>query len=355
MSDVQNMLFAALRSQLERPPGADSWKGLWQLTLRWPDDEETREQLIPYALDHLSAWPDAMRVAPGFWGDLALRGKHPPAISLARVMNLPGRAISASQAAQLSSCGALAQLHTLDLSESTFAPGALAALLGGELSALRELRLSKCGLRRADANALASWPGLATLDTLNLNSNNDLPLSPLFGAPHLGVANLHLGDQALDVHAARALALNPGAARLKSLSISPVRVEAGALDALAQSPHLVALETLHLNAWPWHPGELLAILDAPQLTALREVTIMTYEPIPASLASQIAASPQLARLTALTIPTSGDGAAALAASPHLSASLRRTFAAITAEEHARSRRTTIHDGDDEDEYEEDWE
>jgi hypothetical protein len=259
-------------------------------------------------------------------------------MTLARVMNLPGRAISASQAKNLSSGGALAKLHTLNLSESTFASGALAALLGGDLSALRELRLRECGLTRSDINALAAWPGLATLHTLDLSVNYEAPLAPLFHSPHLGVEHLLLGDQALDALAARTLAQNPGAARLTSLSMPSVFVEAGALDALAQSPHLVALERLLLKASNWQTNELAALLDAPQLTALRDVTIIAAEPIPAALAAQIAASPQLARLTAFNLPARGAAAAAFAASPQLSPALRHPFAAIVEEETREARR-----------------
>ena len=91
---MSDLLFGELRSVLQRPASDETWLALCEQLGHWPAHTLAMVAL-PYALEHLARWPDALRCeAPRAWADALLNGQACPQLRCARQLTLvmfPGR------------------------------------------------------------------------------------------------------------------------------------------------------------------------------------------------------------------------------------------------------------------------
>lgn len=82
-------LFGHVRSVLHMPPGAMAWARLCTL-LDGAREPALSEQLIPYALEHLRAWPDELRRLPRHWCRRLDMGQDIPQLAMVRHIDISG-------------------------------------------------------------------------------------------------------------------------------------------------------------------------------------------------------------------------------------------------------------------------
>jgi Ran GTPase-activating protein (RanGAP) involved in mRNA processing and transport len=323
-------LFGELRSLLQLAPDEPRWRALCDLLSRWPaHDPLLAEQVLPYALDHLRRWPDALRVAPRAWIDQALLGKPPAPITLATTLDAPYRGLSARDLSTLATCGALDHWRIIRLTHSTLrAEGAW--VLASAPCPLHTLDLSYCSLGDAGAAQLARADHWHTLRSLSLVRNDlgpdglealilaafipdlsalDLsanwltdPCAEHLATPRLrSLRSLHLasnrlGDRGvrvfmesrwaaprlrrLDLSAngispdgAQAIAWRAFASPLESLDLARNMIGARGLHALAESSRLDTLQHLGVASNSLRDDALWAFTDTPHLPHLASLDL----------------------------------------------------------------------------------
>lgn len=189
--------FGELRAILARE-GVDaaSWAELCALVAKWPADR--LDEVVPYAKDHLEAWPDGLRVAPPEWvlderdGLLALTRSlriNPelcgpngwPAGTILEVAELSARAwwagltgvelVSQRLGAQdMARLPPAAQKLRLSYNRGIGDAG-VEVLCGQRWPALRVLELSGCGITDSGLWELAACRGMPALERLVLVHN----------------------------------------------------------------------------------------------------------------------------------------------------------------------------------------
>src|SRR5262249_9633562 len=104
-------------------------------------------------------------------------------------------------------------------------------------------------LTDAVAEALAAWPGLATVRALDLGDNiiTGKGIQALVCSPHFRPEYLQLNDTAISDAGARALAAWSGLANLITLDLSHSQLHGVGALALANSPHWCAIRHLRLT------------------------------------------------------------------------------------------------------------
>jgi hypothetical protein len=149
--------FGELRSLLQHTPDEQAWAALCALIQAAPA-QLASDALIPYALDHLRRWPDALRVATD--ADMDALMDEAPARTLALARHL-------------------------DAGNRWIADGYLDALLT-HAPRLRALRLQG-SISDEGATRLAQSPALDTIERLDLASNQigDLGAARLTASPHI--------------------------------------------------------------------------------------------------------------------------------------------------------------------------
>ena len=78
-------MFGEIRSLLKRPPSPQGWESLCAHISDLGFEQVS--QIMPYVLDHLKEWPDALRVAPLRWRDGLVRGATLPFAPMVRVLD----------------------------------------------------------------------------------------------------------------------------------------------------------------------------------------------------------------------------------------------------------------------------
>ncbi len=167
-------------------------------------------------------------------------------------------------------------LRSLSLG-GNYLPGhfpAIASRLGG--FTLHELDLGGTDLRRPDMDALADWPGLASVRRLDL-SGMQLGVAGcerLFGSPHLGpLERLHLGGVPVRIGGMRAIVGCPRLAGLKDLRLNNSAIDQGGIEALAESPGLASLESLDLGNNEIGRTRARVLAGWPGLSRLRSLSL----------------------------------------------------------------------------------
>ena len=245
-------------------------------------------------------------------------------------LDLADNALGTAAATVLASASRLAQLTTLQLSRNQLAGAGLQELLSSpHLGILTTLGLSGNQLGAADARALARTPRLASLATLNLDQNSlgDDGLHALSASRHFAaLRSLSLAHNGITLAGVRALARAPDLTRLTALNLADnVPAEAGAamlasssnfsqlatlnlahcqvgdegVRTLAASMYLPHLVTLDLSGNGIRGGAQW-LAQQQSLGALRTLNL-SDNAIDDDGAGAIAASPALARLTALDL------------------------------------------------------
>jgi hypothetical protein len=172
------MPFGDLRSILQRPPDPLAWGALCDLLDRWPDVTSLRDVALPYALDHLASWPDALRAAPAHWLDRP----DEPRLSLASTI-------------WISAGGPLTDAH------------AISALHDAPLPSLRALRAAYTPLDHALIDAICAAPWIARIITLQLDHAllDDADAAQIAAAPLTALRSLELRHNLLSPRHVNAL------------------------------------------------------------------------------------------------------------------------------------------------------
>ena len=321
--DIQGRL-VRLRQLLHGAPSARAWESVLSVLRTWPDDRDV-EIGVDYALGHLDAWPDTLRVAEPDQVRAALRGDPPVIWPLVRVVTtLAGRA-------GLEGVEALAQSphmrHVARLSLQSYGLDDDAAELlaaSPHLTGLTHLNLSRnrvtaAGLRRLIGPA-SRLPERLTLDlrhnALDLPSLGDLPdpaprVVVVAAATHPRPNTLADLRQALSVPLTR---------ELRVLSVGGSHFGDDLLDHLLDAPHLDHLRMLDLEQCAL--GErrfdtaIVALLDRFTLTALN----LRDNLLTSNALRHLTATPRVRSLHTLDLsgnPLGDEGLRPLLANPHL--------------------------------------
>ncbi len=322
--------FGELRSLLQQAPDEARWRALCDLLSRWDHaDPLLSAQAIPYALDHLRRWPDALRTAPRAWIDAALLGAPPPELPLATHLDAPYRGLSSRDLSTLASCGALdhwriirlthsplraegawvlasapCQLDALDLSYCSLGDAGAAQLARAEgWDSLRSLSLVRNDLGPDGLEALMLASFIPTLDALDLSANwltdacaEQLATPRLRSLTSLNVASNRLGDRGvrafmesrwaaprlrrldlsannLGPDAAQSLAWRAFASPLEAVELSRNLISSRGLHALTESSRLGALQHLGLASNALRDDAMWAFADTPHLPHLASLDL----------------------------------------------------------------------------------
>jgi uncharacterized protein (TIGR02996 family) len=175
----------------------------------------------------------------------------------------------------------LANLRELDLSGSWFEPGFVSVLrLARPLANLRSLDLTDTSFPDSDFAHLAESPHLANLRELYLCGADSVPgfhqegAAMLAGSPYLRrLEVLNVRSQHLERAGFEALARWPGLASLRRLDLESTGGDdpdfAEGVRALAHSPHWGELRELNVEGSVRAPEHAEALLSSPKLASLR--------------------------------------------------------------------------------------
>ncbi|MBN9118381.1 MAG: TIGR02996 domain-containing protein [Planctomycetes bacterium] len=145
----------------------------------------------------------------------------------------------------------LGELRLLDLSSHEGGDAGVMALTRSKhLTKLVTLDLGHSGLTDAALETLAAWPGLASVRALNLGDNKEITargVSALLGSPHLKPIHLGLRWTGTGDEGAEALAKWPGLASLIDLDLSYAHVADAGVAALARSSYWRDIRYLKLS------------------------------------------------------------------------------------------------------------
>jgi uncharacterized protein (TIGR02996 family) len=169
------------------------------------------------------------------------------------------------------------------------------------LGSVRDLNLLGGQLEgEGDVVRLASWPGLAHVDSLNLNNTpmNTAAVEALTASPYLAaLRTLSLSRCGIDQDGARALFRSPGLAGVEDLSLATNNIAAAALTDLARAPMAPSLQRLALSSNALGDAGLQALAVAP-LPALRTLDV-SFGQFEGPGATALASAPWLGHLESL--------------------------------------------------------
>jgi Ran GTPase-activating protein (RanGAP) involved in mRNA processing and transport len=290
--------FGELRSLLHSAPSAALWTALCELLHDWPTPQ-LGQIAVPYALDHLKAWPDALRACPLDW----IKGDPHPALPIARAfdhttctddtlatlarlnpaltsLRARGR-ITRRGAEALAEWSALPSLRALDLAHTALGDEGATAIVERLGPALRHLLLHQCQIGGAGVLAIVRSPGAANLETLRLDANMaadegalalaHLPCLPTLRALGLGASSTR---SPVTPRALHALAERGVFDALTHLHLSGATIASAHASALA-SARDARWRMIDLSGCQLPPEGLRALLDAPVGAHLAELRLST--------------------------------------------------------------------------------
>ena len=321
-----------LRALLHGEATPWAWSSLAALLDAWPDPEQLRAEILPYAHGVLrERWSGVRRDALQGW---ATRKDAPhPALALANALTLDSPGSSAALERLLGHPD-LAGLETLRLIDQPLGDQG-AAHAWGQLAAtqLRELTLVRCDLGDDGLLALARSPGLASLQTLRVchsrlsgpGAASLLRLADLAPLRELTLSDAPGLDAATADALMDALADSPCARTLTRLDLSRTGLSdagARALARVARQGALPALNSLLMTSVGLGPRGARALARDAGPLKLHALELRGNLRMGDASAQALADSVALGELTRLDLgyTAMGDaGARALAQSPHLGA------------------------------------
>lgn len=257
--------FGELRSALHAPPSAEGWEVVCAELDRWPE-APGRDEALPYAQEHLSRWPDALRIAPTAWiirgleggprwrlevcravmltpegfpartGQALVSAVSWPEWSRASTVSLARLPLSCVEAPEVFAAPLWASARHVSLVDVGWGAAEVAASLDAGLAEqLTSLNLSVNPLGDASLRLLASTPALEALDTLRLARSlaSADGLMHLASSPHLGALRaLDLSNTPLRDDDWRTLASTPSVIRLDALDMGSCRLSGRVCSAL---------------------------------------------------------------------------------------------------------------------------
>jgi uncharacterized protein (TIGR02996 family) len=349
---VAEVSFASFEAMRANAPAARAAAPVEAATVRWPRRKEAKKAVRPIAELReltLTGTPDyeafewvaespqlsTLRVltARGLWGASLERLVASPHLAGLRALRLPSNNLGNAGLRALAQSATLTALEELDYSSL----------------ARHERYIRDPVIRAAGMGALMSWPGLATVRSLNLNGNDvsrdglrallrspqvaglkELSLrdarldgqamAEFAGAlPGLELETLDLGENVLKELGAEYVALAPCLGELKALRLDRCEVPlAGARLLAKKAPFLESLRLLDVGHNHFGPAGLTALLERepPSLHTLR----MRDNDLFDKGAEVLAGSPAVEDLLEVDLSQNGlgdAGARALGASAHL--------------------------------------
>lgn len=199
--DSPEWRLSELRSLLHRPPCPLVWAEICAVLAPAAHDDYLWEMLIPYAEEHLKAWPDAMRVNPAAWMRATLRGERCRLWRLARHLHhrgplgdhgllvvLSNPDMGPLTHVMLSECdlgeeaGAILGRHlswsvleSLTLDHNPLGGRGVWAMLPADATKLARISLRRCGLSTVYAVHINKAGAMSHIKHLNI-SDNDLSI-----------------------------------------------------------------------------------------------------------------------------------------------------------------------------------
>lgn len=322
-----NADFGHLRSLLSRRPEAPTWQRICEIARRWRDDPRWRERAEPYAARHLESWPDALRVLPPEWMDLAIEGRPLPSATWFRKLTDSRRMLLEGELLAIASNGGLTGLREVELNYRTHSWDVTRAL--GELAGsvvrfssvdvhmgssivdalgraeTRWVALDVSGNRIRDRGALALEQGapFSTLEELGVGRNEigEEGARALARAPWMpGVRELDLSGNVFGARGERALAESGACAGVERLRVGDRSGGAATLTSWASAEARVgALRELDVSACEVDGATLRALLEGASMGALESLKVRLRGE--GALARGLAAAPCLATLRSLEI------------------------------------------------------
>ena len=262
--------------------GATDLARLRELKLR--DDPDAAAPLLDdlAAILGISSLPELLGATGGLSDDELASVLTRPSLPGLLELTLTGRWLGPAGGRALAAAD-LPRLRSLVLSDTGRGGAAVAGLLehpSPRLPALETLALTTNQLTDDVVGALASWPPLAQLRSLDLSSTHtdapgcnaigDCGAMALVSSPHARrLTRLHLGDNpSITSETAFALASSPHPSQLAELSLSFTSLDDQGARALASSPSLSQLSHLDIGHTRVGDAGLAALLQLPRLTTL---------------------------------------------------------------------------------------
>ncbi len=336
--------FGEVRSLLhDAEPSKEAFEQLLGLFRQAPDSGEAERVWLPYALEHLEAWPDAER-AVTFAGESSLEQGELSWLPLARALTLGYQPWSGARLEELVTSQAFAGVRDfvfeasnahgtildwlagsphaqgLEALELREVKGGVEALAGSSLM-LRRLSLNLSAVGDAGLEALASSPMIETLQELSLSAcgieGDGVRALARATAPALRVLDLSynpLGEGA-------AAALARGANRpLESLSLYSCEVEDDGLVALAESGALSGCRKLDTSYSSVGDDGVLALVRSGAPETMRRLELMHGCVGPRGARAMASASwPALSRLKLEGNPLGAQGVMEIMRGPGMNA------------------------------------
>ena len=243
--------FGDIRS-LTSAPSEASWSALGEALLRWQDQRELDDVIIPYCSQRLAAWPDKLRVAPRkAVRDMLFEPKDPaPILRLARVLSFEYVRIEERSWHTVCHAPCWQSLNTLHLTMAR-----IPTVSGWK--------------------TLFESPLFSQLEALHISRQrlSDSTIASLEAHPHTRkLRALGLSRCALEL---RALERICGLAfeRLEHLDLRDNRLREEGASLLARSPNLGTLRTLLLgaNPSPQESGESYAFFNRVGVRGLEQL------------------------------------------------------------------------------------
>lgn len=276
--------FGEARAILHSPPSLDGFQQLATLCLEALHRDEARAdaELLPYALETLERWPNALREPSQSWV-MAMLKEHPTSAHwrLIRQLNLNASHTSDELWIRLAALPKLHELKAVMASYTRMSSVGLQALIASKrLPKLERLTLAHTHVALAiDKLPQAQWwPNLKALD---LSGVLKPALSPrqLWGAiaqpERAALEHLDLSMSAFDERGMSTLAKALATSALSSLELGYLEAPQDELIELIKSLPRATLRRLGLANLSAHPDEvieaLLHVLD--ELGALRELDL----------------------------------------------------------------------------------
>lgn len=243
----------ALKALFQQPPSAQLWEQLVALCDAWTQPEALEQHAIPYALEQLEAWPDALRVAPMRWLSALNHGERLPKLRLARSFKLETFSGDVNTLIQ--------RIHD--------AP---------EVEQITILELSYISPNAQAIQTIISSPKLQNIHTLTIDDGWYIPSCEqnytLFDATWARLKHLSILGDGFDASVAQ-LRERPWMLTLEHLIVkgSPEDEALFNLDDLLLAPQPLALRSLSLTALELDDAQALECWRSEQLPQLKHLNI----------------------------------------------------------------------------------
>lgn len=239
---------------LQQSASPQLWKALCDALLHM-DEQQLRQQILPYVESYLRRWPAEICQAPQSWLERALMGLPTPQLRLAR--QLKTKDLNAQEIEQLIGCADLHQIQAVYLQNSALSPQLIEALLKAPWSeGLETLYIAHSHIRDEEIEAICELEQLSKLKVLDLRYNRiyDKGAQLLSECAHLKrLELLDLRYNQIGAIGAAKLANSAKLGALKKLDLQCNRLIDQDLSKLLQDKRFAKLTTIELIGFELAP------------------------------------------------------------------------------------------------------